>query len=77
MRKHFKIKRRSCALCNPHKRGWANRWTDQEWQSIVRFDNVRRNFLQGAEFRAPTSTNDPAPFGNAFVFGVSDPATYC
>lgn len=27
MRKQFTNKRRACALCKPHKRGWARRWT--------------------------------------------------
>lgn len=27
MRKQFTNKRRVCALCKPHKRGWARRWT--------------------------------------------------
>ncbi len=26
MRKQSKNKRRSCALCKPHKRGFENRW---------------------------------------------------
>jgi hypothetical protein len=27
MRKRYRIKRRSCGLCKPHKRGMASRWT--------------------------------------------------
>lgn len=30
MRKQLKNKRRSCALCKPHKRAWENRWTPRE-----------------------------------------------
>ena len=26
MRKQYKKKKRSCALCKPHKMKWANRW---------------------------------------------------
>ena len=26
MRKQYKKKKRSCALCKPHKMGWENRW---------------------------------------------------
>ncbi len=34
MRKQFKIKRRSCALCKPHKRGWAARWPARQRQAL-------------------------------------------
>ncbi|MDH4084693.1 MAG: hypothetical protein OEV99_14620 [Nitrospira sp.] len=30
MRKAYKQKRRSCALCKPHKAGWAKRWKPKE-----------------------------------------------
>jgi len=30
MRKNYKKKRRSCALCKPHKVGWDKRWTPKE-----------------------------------------------
>ena len=30
MRKSFKTKRRSCALCKPHKMGWDKRWNPRE-----------------------------------------------
>ena len=30
MRKVYKRKRRSCALCKPHKMGWAKRWKAKE-----------------------------------------------
>ncbi|MGO9061196.1 MAG: hypothetical protein ACLQU2_28010 [Candidatus Binataceae bacterium] len=30
MRKHLKRKRRSCALCKPHKTGGAVRWKPKE-----------------------------------------------
>ncbi len=33
MRKQQKNKRRSCKLCKPHKRGWANRWKPKERQA--------------------------------------------
>ncbi|MEW6107963.1 MAG: hypothetical protein AB1632_02170 [Nitrospirota bacterium] len=26
MRKRYKIKKRSCGLCKPHKKGWDKRW---------------------------------------------------
>lgn len=30
MRKQYKKKKRSCALCKPHKMGWDNRWKRKE-----------------------------------------------
>jgi hypothetical protein len=30
MRKAYKRKRRSCALCKPHKAGWGKRWKAKE-----------------------------------------------
>jgi len=30
MRKTYKRKRRSCALCKPHKVGWEKRWKPKE-----------------------------------------------
>lgn len=30
MRKQYKKKKRSCALCKPHKMGWDNRWKKKE-----------------------------------------------
>ena len=30
MRKVYKKKRRSCALCKPHKMGWEKRWKPKE-----------------------------------------------
>jgi hypothetical protein len=30
MRKRYRIKRRSCGLCKPHKRGLANRWKPRD-----------------------------------------------
>ncbi len=26
MRKQYKLKKRSCKMCKPHKMGWENRW---------------------------------------------------
>ena len=34
MRKRYKIKARSCALCKPHKRGWERRWSAKDQQLI-------------------------------------------
>ena len=30
MRKQFKWKLRSCALCKPYKMGWSNRWKSKD-----------------------------------------------
>ena len=30
MRKQFKQKLKSCALCKPHKMHWANRWKTKD-----------------------------------------------
>lgn len=34
MRKQFKNKARSCALCKPRKRGWDHRWKPRERQAL-------------------------------------------
>ena len=34
MRKRFKKKKRSCAMCKPHKMGWDNRWKHKDRQRI-------------------------------------------
>ncbi len=36
MRKRMKDKRRSCALCKPHKRKWGHRWKVRDLDFIVR-----------------------------------------
>jgi len=41
MRKQLKIKRRSCALCKPHKMGWERRWTSGEAADLRRFARER------------------------------------
>lgn len=30
MRKQYKAKKSTCALCKPHKRGWAKRWKSKD-----------------------------------------------
>jgi hypothetical protein len=41
-RKRFKRKRRSCALCKPHKRGWDTRWKPKEAAKLKRFERDRQ-----------------------------------
>ena len=43
MRKVFKLKKRSCALCKPHKMGWAKRWTEKYFLGLKEFDKLKRN----------------------------------
>ena len=35
MRKQYKRKRRSCALCRPQKMGWAKRWKPKDRAKIA------------------------------------------
>lgn len=39
VRKNYKQKRRSCALCKPHQVGWDSRWTAKE--------AARRKLMEG------------------------------
>ena len=41
MRKRFKKKKRSCALCKPHKMRGANRWKAKEFVGIKEFENIK------------------------------------
>jgi len=41
MRKRFKIKKRSCALCKPQKMGWSNRWNAKELAEIKEFEKIK------------------------------------
>ena len=38
MRKRYKKKRRSCALCKPGKRGISKRWSPREEMLLKRFE---------------------------------------
>jgi len=42
MRKSYKKKRRSCALCKPHKIGKAKRWTRRDEVLMREFEKVKR-----------------------------------
>ncbi len=43
MRKQLKRKKRSCALCKPHKVGWEKRWKPRDAERLKRFERcVRR-----------------------------------
>ncbi len=45
MRKHYKKKRRSCAICKPHKTNGACRWTDKALDGIRRFEREHKEYL--------------------------------
>jgi hypothetical protein len=53
MRKRLKNKRRSRALCKPHKRGHATRWTPRAEDALRRFEHERRAWEGHQEGRAP------------------------
>jgi len=41
MRKRFKKKKRSCALCKPHKMEGATRWKTKEFAKIKEFEKTK------------------------------------
>ena len=41
MRKRFKNKKESCALCKPHKRGWITRWDSKDLESLKIFEKEK------------------------------------
>jgi len=43
MRKQYKIKRRSCGLCKPHKKGWDKRWKHKDRQKMIDATKDMRN----------------------------------
>ena len=43
MRKRLKDKIRSCAMCKPHKKKWANRWKLKDFDLIVRSEREIKN----------------------------------
>ena len=45
MRKRYKNKLKSCALCKPHKRGWAPRWRGKELALMSAAETELRNAL--------------------------------
>jgi len=46
MRKRFKNKKESCALCKPHKRGWAVRWNSKQAELLRIFEKEKTFLLQ-------------------------------
>jgi len=45
MRKRLKKKKRSCALCKPHKMRGANRWKAKEFAEIREFEKIKNAFV--------------------------------
>ena len=41
MRKMFKLKKHSCALCKPHKTGHQNRWKSKDLEKIKIFEKEK------------------------------------
>ena len=46
MRKRLKRKKRSCALCKPHKMGGANRWKAREFGEIKEFEKIKNQIIK-------------------------------
>jgi len=45
MRKNFKKKKRSCALCKPHKMNGQSRWKDKELQARKLFEKLKNKLI--------------------------------
>ena len=67
MRKRLKNKRRSCALCKPHKRGHANRWTARDAEALRWFERAQRAW----EGRPPRSDPQRDPQRDEPVRGAA------
>jgi len=46
MRKRYRDKNRSCALCKPQKRGWTRRWSARE---IALLESSEREITEALE----------------------------
>ena len=54
MRKRLKRKKRSWALCKPHKMGWDNRWKPREAARLREFEREWRAYGADAVGIRPT-----------------------
>ena len=45
MRKRYKIKKRSCGVCKPHKKGGAPRWDNRELVRLKEYERERQSYL--------------------------------
>ena len=55
MRKRYKNKLRSCAMCKPHKRGYENRWKPKEAALLSEFEDYD-NWI----WACPSTNNGPS-----------------
>lgn len=49
MRKRYKIKKKSCALCKPHKMGLAKRFKDKDLGSLQESEKIIQGILNREE----------------------------
>ena len=49
MRKAYKVKKRSCPLCKPHKMGHANRWKTKEAEELRRSEKETSDAVKRRE----------------------------
>lgn len=54
MRKRYKIKKHSCALCKPHKMRGACRWSDKDFAMLKEFEKQKTSALFSSPQSAPT-----------------------
>lgn len=45
MRKRYKLKKRSCALCKPNKMNWDIRWTNRDLFLLRAFEKERKQLV--------------------------------
>lgn len=43
MRKRYRNKKSSCGLCNPHQRGWSQRWNAKELFGLKDWEKIKIN----------------------------------
>ncbi len=48
MRKHYKNKLHSCALCKPHKTGGGNRWKAKDLALLRMFEKTKRDIYSNS-----------------------------
>jgi len=46
-RKRYKNKKRSCAMCKPHKRKWEKRWKPKELAKLEQDEKEIRDSIGG------------------------------
>lgn len=61
MRKQYKVKKRSCTLCKPHKMGWDNRWKVKDLSDLIEsqkeiYEEI--NYFKESENKEQTTNGD-------------------